>query len=140
LRSARNRGQATSIIQRWQHHAGTLLSVRQLGATDFSAAQFSFIARRDMRIGMSLLPPDPPSASRHDVKLETEKGLWDGPTHSYRGATIHCMKGSHVCGFVLDGHPLSRRGSFGVVGTITPLIDLWLDHHRLPAYMRVVGK
>jgi hypothetical protein len=28
--------------------------------------------------------------------------------------------------------------SFGVVGTITPFVDLWLDKGRLPAYMQAV--
>jgi hypothetical protein len=26
--------------------------------------------------------------------------------------------------------------TFGAAGTITPLVDLWLDEGRLPSYMR----
>ena len=26
--------------------------------------------------------------------------------------------------------------TFGVVGTITPLVDIWLDEGRLPRYLR----
>jgi hypothetical protein len=37
----------------------------------------------------------------------------------------------------MPDHPLHGRG-FGVVGTITPLVDLWLDERRLPSYMRAV--
>jgi hypothetical protein len=36
-------------------------------------------------------------------------------------------------------HPLTGM-SFGVAGTITPLVDLWLDEGRLPTYMRAVPK
>jgi hypothetical protein len=34
----------------------------------------------------------------------------------------------------MDGHPLTGM-SFGVAGTITPLVDLWLEKGRLPDYM-----
>lgn len=37
----------------------------------------------------------------------------------------------------MEGHPLHGH-SFGVVGTITPLIDLWVEERRLPSYMRAV--
>jgi hypothetical protein len=47
------------------------------------------------------------------------------------------MKGGHVCRLLLPAHPLNGM-SFGVVGTIAPLVDLWLDEGRLPAYMRAV--
>ena len=30
--------------------------------------------------------------------------------------------------------------TFGVAGTITPLVDLWLDEGRLPDYMRASPK
>ena len=33
-------------------------------------------------------------------------------------------------------HPLHRLTG-RVPGTITPLVDLWLDHGKLPAYMRL---
>jgi hypothetical protein len=31
-------------------------------------------------------------------------------------------------------HPLHGL-TFGAVGTITPLVDLWIDKDRLPSYM-----
>ena len=37
----------------------------------------------------------------------------------------------------MPGHPLDGH-TFGVVGTITPLVDLWIRERRLPAYMRAV--
>jgi hypothetical protein len=39
----------------------------------------------------------------------------------------------------MPAHPLHGH-SFGVAGTITPLVDLWLDAGRLPRYMRAVPK
>jgi hypothetical protein len=39
----------------------------------------------------------------------------------------------------MEGHPL-HGSSFGVVGTITPLVDLWGEERRLPSYMRAVPK
>lgn len=49
------------------------------------------------------------------------------------------MKGGHVCGLAMEGHPLGGL-TFGVVGTITPLVDLWLDEGRLPAFMQAVAR
>ena len=49
------------------------------------------------------------------------------------------MKGAHVCGLHMPGHPLDGC-TFGVVGAITPLVDIWLDEGRLPNYMRAVPK
>ena len=66
-------------------------------------------------------------------------GPLGGPSYAYRGATIDCMKGGYVCRLQMPAHPLHGR-SFGVAGTITPLVDLWLDEGRLPGYMRVVPK
>ena len=83
------------------------------------------------------LPPDLPD---RPFPLETATvGPWGGPVYSYRGAEIRCAKGGHVCSLFLEGHPL-HGSSFGVVGTITPLIDLWLDEGRLPSHMRAVPK
>ncbi len=45
------------------------------------------------------------------------------------------MPGGHVCGLFMPEHPL-HKSTFGVIATIQPLIDLWLDTGRLPAYMR----
>jgi hypothetical protein len=47
------------------------------------------------------------------------------------------MKGGHVCGPVMEGHPLDGL-TFGVVSTITPLVDGWIDAGRLPDFMRAV--
>jgi hypothetical protein len=62
-----------------------------------------------------------------------------GPTYAYRSARIECHKGGHVCGLFLDGHPLHQM-SFGVPGTITPLIDLWVEKDEPPVYMRAVPR
>jgi hypothetical protein len=32
-------------------------------------------------------------------------------------------------------HPLNGA-TFGVVGTVTPLVDIWLDERRLPRHIR----
>ena len=69
--------------------------------------------------------------------MTAEAGPWRGPTYAYRGARIECGPGGHVCGLFLEGHPLHGR-TFGTVWTIKPLVDLWLDHGRLPDYMRAV--
>ncbi len=72
--------------------------------------------------------------------LETAaKGPWGGPVYSYRGAVIRCAPGSNVCGLEMEGHPL-HGWTFGVPGTITPLVDLWIAEGRLPDYMRAVPK
>ncbi len=39
----------------------------------------------------------------------------------------------------MPDHPL-HGSPFGVVGTVTPLIDLWVEERRLPGYMRAVPK
>ncbi len=39
----------------------------------------------------------------------------------------------------MSDHPLHGQG-FGSVGTITPLVDLWVEEKRLPKYMRVSPK
>ena len=81
-----------------------------------------------------------PDQHERTVPAETAaQGPWGGPVYSYRGAEIRCLKGGHVCGLFMDDHPL-HGSSFGVVGTITPLIDLWVEERRLPAYMRAVPK
>ena len=52
---------------------------------------------------------------------------------------IDCQKGGYVCRLTLDGHPLTGR-TFGVAGTITPSLDLWLDEGWLSDYMQVSPK
>lgn len=88
---------------------------------------------------MALFPDPPPPITRSEPEQTAAAGPWGGPTYSYRGARIECGKGGYVCSLFLEGHPLDRQ-SFGVVGTITPLVDLWLDEGRLPTYMRAVPK
>jgi hypothetical protein len=83
---------------------------------------------------MSLLP----EPQHHELQVKAAEGPWGGPTYTYRGAEIRCSKGAHVCGLVMEGHPLSGM-SFGVAGTITPLVDLWIEEQRLPDYMKLVG-
>jgi hypothetical protein len=83
---------------------------------------------------MSLFPAPPlAETTRHQLEETTVTGPLGGPSCGYRGAVIDCMKGGHVCRLILDGHPLTGM-SFGVAGTITPLVDLWLNEGRLPAW------
>ena len=39
----------------------------------------------------------------------------------------------------MEGRPLHGH-SFGVVGTITPLVDLWVDIRGLPEHLRLALK
>jgi len=75
--------------------------------------------------------PDSP----HPLGQLAEVGVWGGPTYAYRGAEIRCLPGGHVCGLTMQNHPLTGS-TFGVPGTITTLVDLWLDEGRLPAHYR----
>ena len=77
--------------------------------------------------------------TRHQPLETSAAGPWGGPTYSYRGARIKCLKGAHVCALFTEEHPL-HGATFGVVGTITPLVDLSLVEGRLPNYMRAVPK
>jgi hypothetical protein len=82
--------------------------------------------------------PDPdPSLPPPPLEMVEATGPWGGPSHRYRGAEIRCLTGGHVCGLFMEGHPLDGR-SFGVAGTITPLVDGWADHGRLPDHVRAV--
>ena len=74
------------------------------------------------------------SPAAHPLQQLAAVDPWSGPSYSYRGAEIRCLPGTHICGLLMLGHPL-HGGTFGVVGTITPLVDLWLDEKRLPACM-----
>ena len=75
-------------------------------------------------------PPEPPQ-----LVQTSAQGLWGGPSYAYRGARIECAPGGHVCGLLMPEHPLHGR-NFGVVGTVTTLVDLWADTGQLPSYMR----
>jgi hypothetical protein len=50
-------------------------------------------------------------------------------------ANADAFAGIFIRSAVMDGHPLQGM-TFGVVGTITPLVDLCVEEHQLPAYMR----
>ena len=78
-----------------------------------------------------------PSADHPEPEQTAAVGLFGGPSYAYRGAVIHCQPGGYVCILQMPDHPLHGRG-FGVAGTITSLVDLWLDDRRLPRYMWVV--
>jgi hypothetical protein len=76
-----------------------------------------------------------PDSVPHPIEQLAATSAWGGPSYRYRGAEIRCMAGGHVCGLFMPEHPL-HKSTFGVPGTVTPLVDLWLDEGRLPAYMR----
>ena len=59
--------------------------------------------------------------------------------YRHRGAEIRCLKGGHVCGLLMPDHPL-HGATFGVVDTVTKLVDLWVEERRLPDHMRAVPK
>ena len=77
--------------------------------------------------------------TRPEPELVTAEGPWGGPVYSYRGAEIRCAKGGHVCGLLMEGHPLHGM-TFGVVGTITPLVDLWVDIRALPDHRQPLAR
>lgn len=84
-----------------------------------------------------MTPPDPPE---RPFPVETAAvGPWGGPIYDYRGAEIRCNRSGHVCILPMPGHPL-HGSPFGVVGTMTPLMDPWVEERRLPGYMRAVPK
>jgi hypothetical protein len=62
---------------------------------------------------------------------------WDGHTGRLFG---RCQAKSHKCGSAPDdlgGHSFFGQ-TFGVVGAVTPLINLRLDEGRLPDHMKAV--
>jgi hypothetical protein len=63
--------------------------------------------------------------NRPEPELTAAEGPWGGPVYRYRGAEIRCLKGGHVCALLMEEHPLNGA-TFGVVGTVTPLVDLWI--------------
>jgi hypothetical protein len=79
------------------------------------------------------------SSERPDPELLAAEGLWGGPVYAYRGAKIRCLKGGHVCALFMDDHPLNGW-AFGVVGTVTPLVDLWHGERRSPSHMKAAPK
>ena len=79
------------------------------------------------------------SPERPRPELTAPEGPWGGPAYAYRGAEIRCAKGGRVCGRLMEGHPLHGM-TFGVVGTVTPLVDLWVEERRLPDHMSAVPR
>ena len=53
--------------------------------------------------------------------------------YRHRGAEIRCAKGGHVCGLFMEGHPF-HGVTFGAVGTVMLLVDLWIERRLLPGY------
>ena len=76
-------------------------------------------------------PPSPDAKPDYLLKEAALAGLLGGPSYAYRGAVVDSKEGGHVCRLTMDGHPLTSV-SFGVAGTITPLVGLRLDEGRLP--------
>ncbi|MBL6082643.1 hypothetical protein JMJ56_32275 [Belnapia sp. T18] len=81
----------------------------------------------------------PPLRERPQLVETAAEGRPGGPSYTYRGATIDRQKGGYVCRLWMKGHPPDGQ-SFGVAGTITPLVDIWVDEERLPRCMRAVPK
>jgi hypothetical protein len=77
--------------------------------------------------------------ARPEPELITAEGLWGGPVYSCRGAEIRCAKGGHVCALFMDDHPLNGH-TFGAEGTVTGMVDRWLDEGRLPDHPHAVPK
>ena len=78
--------------------------------------------------------PAPP-----DLELVAEAGPQGGPVFSYRGAEIRCAKGGHMCALFMEEHPF-HGATFGTVGTVRLLVDLWIKGRLLPGHMRAVPK
>ena len=77
--------------------------------------------------------------TRPQPELVTAEGPSGGPVYRYRGAEIRCAQGDHVCALLMEGHPF-HGATFGTVGTVTLLVDLWIEGRLLPRYMRAVSK
>ncbi len=77
--------------------------------------------------------------TRPQPELVAAEGPWGGPVYRHRGAEIRCAKGGHVCALFMEGHPF-HGATFGAVGTVTLLVDLWIEGRLLPSYRRVVPK
>ncbi|WP_139281283.1 hypothetical protein [Muricoccus roseus] len=75
---------------------------------------------------------------RHELRQTATAGAHDGPSWTYRGATIHSNQKGTL--FALDGGPADLPGSWLGVGTkelLVRVVDAWLDHRRLPQGYRV---
>jgi hypothetical protein len=72
-------------------------------------------------------------------QLTAAEGPSGGPVYRYRGAEIQCAKGDHPCALLMEGHPF-HGATFGAVGTVTLLVDLWIEGRLLPGHMRAVPR
>lgn len=79
--------------------------------------------------------PGPDLSSRPEPTPTKAVGPLGGPSYTHRGAMIDCLPGGHVCRVLLPGFPLHNH-TFGAPGTIPYLVDLWLDHQRLPPWIK----
>ena len=77
--------------------------------------------------------------TRPQPELVTAEGPSGGPIYRYRGAEIRCAQGDHVCTLLMEGHPF-HGATFGAVGTVRLLVDLWIKGRLLPRHMRAVPK
>jgi hypothetical protein len=77
------------------------------------------------------------ASTRSEPEFAAAGGPWGGPACTYRGAEVRRAKGGHVCALFMEGRPLDGA-TFGVVGTVTPLVDLRVEEGRLPSHMRAV--
>ena len=73
--------------------------------------------------------------TRPQPELVAAEGPWGGPVYRHRGAEIRCAQGDHVCALLMEGHPF-HGATFGTVGTVTLLVDLWIEGRLLPGYTR----
>ena len=72
-------------------------------------------------------------------QLTAAEGPSGGPGYRHRGAEIQCAKGGHACALLMEGHPF-HGATFGAVGTVTLLVDLWIEGRLLPGHMRAVPR
>ena len=77
------------------------------------------------------------ASGRPQPEMTTAEGPWGGPVYAYRGAEIRCAKDGHVA-LLMEGHPFHGT-TFGAVGTVTLLVDLWIEGRLLP-HLRAVPK
>ncbi len=77
-------------------------------------------------------------SQRSEPELVTTEGPWGGPVYHHRGAEIRCAKDGHVA-LLMEGHPF-HGATFGAVGTVTLLVDLWIKGRLLPGHMHAAPR
>ncbi len=81
-----------------------------------------------------------PEMPAHEGGIRCQGRLRDArPPFAYRGAEIRCAKGDHVCTLLMEGHPF-HGATFGTVGTVTLLVDLWIEGRLLPGHMHAAPR